>query len=66
MRSYNRKLILLCQIKLKQQIMYNRATKLGRTHSSVISCSQELDILLNRYQGIQFGNKEECQYSQVS
>lgn len=66
MISINKKLMLLGQIKLKQRIMYNRATKLGRTHSSVISCSQELDILLNRYQDIHFGNKEECQYSKVS
>lgn len=66
MISINKKLMLLGQIKLKQRIMYNRATKLGRTHSSVISCSQELDILLNRYQDIQFGNKMESQYSKVS
>jgi stage 0 sporulation regulatory protein len=66
MISINKKLMLLGQIKLKQRIMYNRATKLGRTHSSVISCSQELDILLNRYQDIQFGNKMENQYSKVS
>lgn len=66
MISINKKLMLLGQIKLKQRIMYNRATKLGRAHSSVISCSQELDILLNRYQDIQFGNKMESQYSKVS
>ena len=58
--------MLLGQIKLKQRAMYNKATKLGRTHSSVIACSQELDILLNRYQGIQFSNKMESQYSKVS
>ena len=66
MISINKKLMLLGQIKLKQRIMYKKATKLGRTHSSVISCSQELDILLNRYQDIQFGNKMENQYSKVS
>lgn len=66
MISINKKLMLLGQIKLKQRAMYNKATKLGRTHSSVIACSQELDILLNRYQGIQFSNKMESQYSKVS
>ena len=66
MISINKKLMLLGQIKLKQRIMYNKATKLGRTHSSVILCSQELDILLNRYQDIQFDNKMESQYSKVS
>ncbi|WP_322789568.1 aspartyl-phosphate phosphatase Spo0E family protein [Paenisporosarcina antarctica] len=44
--------ILLTQIKLKKRIMYMRANLFGRTHSSVVTCSQELDTLLNKYQGI--------------
>lgn len=66
MRSYNRKLILLCQIKLKQQIMYNRAKKLGRTHPSVIESSQELDILLNKYQEYQLAEKPLLMHSKAS
>jgi len=66
MRSFNRKMILLGQIKLKQKIMYNRAKKLGRTHSSVIASSQELDILLNKYQEFQLAEKPLLMYSKVS
>ena len=40
---------LLGQIILKKKVMYHRAKHFGYTHSSVISCSQELDILLNQY-----------------
>jgi stage 0 sporulation regulatory protein len=63
MRSIDKKVILLGHIKLKQKIMYNKAQKLGRTHSSVILCSQELDILLNKYQDLQMA---ENHYSKVS
>lgn len=66
MRSFNRKWILLGQIKLKQKVMYNRANKLGRTHSSVIESSQELDLLLNKYQEIQLAEKALLMYSKVS
>lgn len=48
-----RKVILLGKIKLKQQDMYKKAKSFGMTHPSVIRCSQELDTLLNQYQGIQ-------------
>jgi stage 0 sporulation regulatory protein len=41
------------QIKLKQQDMYAKASLFGFTHPIVVACSQELDTLLNRYQGIQ-------------
>ena len=53
MRRVEKKEILLGEIKLKQKMMYNRAKSLGRTHASVIKCSQELDQLLNKYQGIE-------------
>ena len=66
MRRLHKKVILLCQIKVKQKIMYNRAKNLGRTHASVIACSQELDLLLNRYQDIQSSDKHFNNYSHVS
>ena len=47
------KKFLLGQIILKKKVMYHRAKHFGYTHSSVISCSQELDILLNQYHEIQ-------------
>jgi stage 0 sporulation regulatory protein len=40
---------LLGQIILKKKVMYHRAKHFGLTHSSVILCSQELDMLLNQY-----------------
>ncbi|MDX1807320.1 MAG: aspartyl-phosphate phosphatase Spo0E family protein [Paenisporosarcina sp.] len=66
MRRIHKKVILLSQIKMKQKIMYNRAKNLGRTHSSVIACSQELDLLLNKYQDIQSSDKRFNNYSHVS
>ena len=45
-----RKFILLKQIKFKQKSMYSKAKHFGFTHPAVVSCSQELDTLLNRYQ----------------
>lgn len=47
-----RKFILLGKIKIKQKCMYLKAKQFGFTHPSVVSCSQELDSLLNRYQKI--------------
>ncbi|MEK5040553.1 aspartyl-phosphate phosphatase Spo0E family protein [Sporosarcina sp. FSL K6-3457] len=47
------KCILSSQIKLKQQDMYAKASLFGFTHPIVVACSQELDILLNKYQGLQ-------------
>lgn len=52
-----RKFILLKQIQYKQKSMYAKAKHFGMTHPSVVSCSQELDTLLNRYQKFNF-NKE--------
>lgn len=44
--------LLLKQINLKKKDMYNKAKQLGFTHTLVVACSQELDQLLNKYQGI--------------
>jgi stage 0 sporulation regulatory protein len=33
--------------------MYRKANNFGFTHPEVVACSQELDILLNRYHAIQ-------------
>lgn len=51
-RGTMKKKILLGRIKLKQKDMYMKAENLGFTHPSVVRCSQELDNLLNRYQGL--------------
>ncbi|MCZ2260577.1 aspartyl-phosphate phosphatase Spo0E family protein [Sporosarcina sp. G11-34] len=47
-----KKNMLLSKIKVKQRIMYVKAKYLGRTHPCVVRSSQELDTLLNKYQGI--------------
>ncbi|MCM3758308.1 aspartyl-phosphate phosphatase Spo0E family protein [Sporosarcina aquimarina] len=44
--------LLLLRIKVKRKVMYKKAEHLGFTHPSVVECSHELDILLNRVQGI--------------
>ena len=41
---------LLLRIELKKLEMYRKAKSLGYTHPIVVTCSQELDELLNRYQ----------------
>lgn len=41
---------LLLRIELKKKDMYRKAKNLGFTHPTVVTCSQELDELLNRYQ----------------
>lgn len=43
---------LLVQIAIKRKIMYRKAKNYGFTHPVVVSCSQELDELLNKYQKI--------------
>ncbi|QBP43138.1 aspartyl-phosphate phosphatase Spo0E family protein [Paenisporosarcina antarctica] len=40
------------KIKLKKRKMYRSAKRFGFTDSRVVTCSQDLDILLNRYQEI--------------
>lgn len=44
------KFILLQKINVMRKCMYFKAKKHGYTHPSVVSCSQRLDNLLNRYQ----------------
>lgn len=52
MKIMQSKKFLLRQIILKKKVMYHRANHFGYTHSSVVACSQELDMLLNEYQEI--------------
>ncbi len=47
-----RKNLLLFRIRVKRIIMYKKADHLGFTHPRVVKCSSELDILLNKVQGI--------------
>ncbi len=44
--------LLLKQINLKKKDMYKKAKQLGYTHAQVVASSQELDKLLNHYQGL--------------
>ena len=39
------------EIEIKRKFMYEKAIDLGFTHPQVVSCSQELDKLLNKYLG---------------
>ncbi|WP_260858017.1 aspartyl-phosphate phosphatase Spo0E family protein [Bacillus sp. FJAT-22090] len=41
---------LLILIAIKRKIMYRKAKSYGFTHPRVVTCSQELDELLNKYQ----------------
>lgn len=43
-------------IHLKRKEMYVVAFSLGYTHPSVVSCSQDLDNLINQYQDIEFAS----------
>jgi len=45
--------LLLGQIQVKKRDMYKKAKHFGYTHPSVISCSQELDTLINKYHSFQ-------------
>ncbi len=45
----SRKQFLKMEIEVKRRIMYRKAMDLGFTHPSVVDCSQELDVLLNKY-----------------
>lgn len=44
------KKILKLFIEAKRKDMYKKAKDLGFTHPDVVTCSQELDVLLNKYQ----------------
>ncbi|GLC88950.1 aspartyl-phosphate phosphatase Spo0E family protein [Lysinibacillus piscis] len=43
------KLALKIMIEMKRKIMYKKAEHLGFTHPAVVQYSQQLDVLLNRY-----------------
>lgn len=47
-KLFNKKILLL-QIGIKRKVMYRRAKIFGYTHPLVVSCSQELDVLIDRY-----------------
>ena len=49
MKSVLYKMILRYAIEIKRKNMYKKAMALGFTHPKVVSHSQELDILLNKY-----------------
>ncbi|WP_186673356.1 aspartyl-phosphate phosphatase Spo0E family protein [Sporosarcina sp. BP05] len=51
-KTIPKKRFLSVLIKLKRNDMYTKAKHFGLTHPIVVACSQELDTLLNRYQGI--------------
>lgn len=51
-RTVYKQYLLLKQINLKKKDMYKKAQQLGFTHPLVVACSQELDTLLNKYQGL--------------
>jgi stage 0 sporulation regulatory protein len=44
--------VTLKKINSKKREMYKKAKQFGLTHPLVVACSQELDVLLNQYQGI--------------
>lgn len=46
------RVFLLGRIKLKRKTMYMKAKSFGFTHPKVVAHSQDLDLLINRYQGI--------------
>ncbi|ALC85045.1 aspartyl-phosphate phosphatase Spo0E family protein [Bacillus sp. FJAT-22090] len=50
MKSKLDKKALMVRIDIKRKDMYRKAKKLGLSHPLVVSVSQELDQLLNRYQ----------------
>lgn len=52
MKTMGKKSLTLKQINSKKREMYMKAKSLGMTHPAVVACSQELDALLNQYQGI--------------
>ncbi|WP_421103222.1 Spo0E family sporulation regulatory protein-aspartic acid phosphatase, partial [Sporosarcina psychrophila] len=51
-KTIPKKRVLSVLIKLKRNDMYATAKHFGLSHPVVVARSQELDTLLNRYQGI--------------
>lgn len=52
MQTLGKKNVTLNQINSKKREMYKKAKCFGMVHPLVVACSQELDVLLNQYQGI--------------
>lgn len=52
MKTMGKKNVTLKQINSKKREMYKKAKCFGMVHPLVVACSQELDVLLNQYQGI--------------
>ncbi|WP_203246394.1 Spo0E family sporulation regulatory protein-aspartic acid phosphatase [Sporosarcina beigongshangi] len=52
MKIVLRKKVLSMKIRNKRKIMYLKAEQYGFTHPEVVAYSQDLDVLLNRYQKI--------------
>lgn len=50
MKTWILQIILLRKIKLKRQDLYAKANSFGRKDPRVVTCSQDLDALLNKYQ----------------
>lgn len=48
MRLLHKKMLKIL-IEVKRKMMYKKAKHLGYTHPEVVDCSQELDVLLNKY-----------------
>ncbi|MFB4164096.1 Spo0E family sporulation regulatory protein-aspartic acid phosphatase [Alteribacillus sp. JSM 102045] len=53
METIFRKWVLLSKITWKRKEMHRKANHFGLTDQRTVTCSQELDSLLNVYQGIQ-------------
>lgn len=56
MKLFLMKKTLMGKIEFKKREMYRSAKLYGFTDSRVVTCSQELDLLMNRYQEIKYGN----------
>lgn len=52
MKTMVKKTLTLKRINSKKRELYTIANHYGMTHPTVVACSQELDRLLNKYQGI--------------
>jgi stage 0 sporulation regulatory protein len=52
MQTVGKKNVTLKQLNSKKREMYKKAKCFGMVHPLVVACSQELDVLLNQYQGI--------------
>ena len=52
LKSLSKRSVTLMQINIKKKEMMMKAKRYGRTHPSVVKCSQQLDVLLNQFQGI--------------